>query len=394
MYINRAYFLVMLLTSFAGLRAEFMQQNQTCDSRTLFQQVNTLLGEKAYERAGKTLDQFRACPTRSPLETFQLGWLYGRARRFDTALKMFNAVPPEIPDRLTHGYAIALSKFELADYQGTIDILKPQQSSGIADAKSIGLLAVSYCKIGLCDRAYVVLTEQVQKHPTDLSAYLNLVTVCTDSGDFAKAGEIAAKARQLFPNSPDVVIVQGAANTILGHLDQAYEDFATGARLAPRRADARFFLALTDYKQGKFSDAIGILRAAINQGITESDLYYLMAECLLKVDSGDRTAAVRELDVAVDLNPDSVSARTLRGKLLLEAGRPNEAMTDLEVATHRDPESRAALYNLARAYRAVGKTSEAQTLFRRFRTQTADTVTEFSDRRLNEALGDKGAQQQ
>jgi tetratricopeptide (TPR) repeat protein len=307
---------------------------------------------------------------------------------------MFNAVPEEIPDPLTHGYAIALSKFELADYQGAIDILKPQQSSGIADAKSISLLAVSYSKIGSYDRAYVVLTEQVQKHPTDLSAYLNLVTVCADNGDFAKAGEIAAKARQLFPNSPDVVIVQGAANTILGHLDQAYEDFATGARLAPRRADARFFLALTDYKQAKFSDAIAILRAAVNQGITDSDLHYLMAECLLKVDSGDRKPAVRELDVAVELNPDSVSARTLRGKLLLEAGRPNEAMTDLEIATRRDPESRAALYNLARAYRAVGKTSEAQTLFRQFRTQTADTLTEFSDRRLNEALGDKGAQQQ
>ena len=31
---------------------------------------------------------------------------------------MFNGVPEDVPDRATHKYAVALTKFELADYRG------------------------------------------------------------------------------------------------------------------------------------------------------------------------------------------------------------------------------------------------------------------------------------
>jgi tetratricopeptide (TPR) repeat protein len=377
----------------AGLSAESSPGVQSCDGSAVVQRVNSMLAKKEYDRAARALDEFRACPARSPLETFQLGWLYGRARRFDTALKIFNALPSDVPDRLTHDYATALSKFELAQYQGAIDILKSDQSSGVSDAKSSNLLAVSYSKLGMYREAYSVLAKQIQKGSNDLAAYLNLVTVCAEGGDFAKAAETAVEARRLFPNSPDVLIVQGAAETLLGHLERAYNDFAEGVRLAPSRADARFFLALTDYKQGKFPEAIAILQAAGKEGIADSDLHYLMAECLIKVDPANSGAALHELDRAVDLNANSVSARTLRGKLLLERGRLQPALTDLEFATHRNPDSRAALYNLARVYRALGRTAEAQTLFRQVRSQTTDTLNEFGGRRLNEAMTDAMAQQ-
>jgi tetratricopeptide (TPR) repeat protein len=377
----------------AGLSAESSPGVQSCDGSAVVQRVNSMLAKKEYDRAARALDEFRACPARSPLETFQLGWLYGRARRFDTALKIFNALPSDVPDRLTHDYATALSRFELAQYQGAIDILKSDQSSGVSDAKSSNLLAVSYSKLGMYREAYSVLAKQIQKGSNDLAAYLNLVTVCAEGGDFAKAAETAVEARRLFPNSPDVLIVQGAAETLLGHLERAYNDFAEGVRLAPSRADARFFLALTDYKQGKFPEAIAILQAAGKEGIADSDLHYLMAECLIKVDPANSGAALHELDRAVDLNANSVSARTLRGKLLLERGRLQPALTDLEFATHRNPDSRAALYNLARVYRALGRTAEAQTLFRQVRSQTTDTLNEFGGRRLNEAMTDAMAQQ-
>jgi tetratricopeptide (TPR) repeat protein len=385
-FTKHALYALLLLPSVSSVRAQSRQQNRQCDAGTVFQQVKTLLEDKQYDQAARRLDQFQECSGRTPLETFEMGWLYGRARRFEVALRIFNTVPLDVPDRLTHDYAVALSKFELAEYQAAIDILKPRQSSGTADVKSVNLLAVSYSKLGLYRDAYVVLREQIRKDSSDLSLYLNLVTVCAEGGDFAQAAKVAAGARRLFPNSPDVFIVQGSAETLLGHLDQAYDDFAMGSRLAPTRADARFFLALTDYKQAKYSEAISILQTAAKDGIADSDLHYLMAECLRKVDAGNKDAALRELDQAIELNGNSVSARTLRGKLLLELGRPKEALTDLEVASRRDPDSKAARYNLARVYRALGRTQEAQTLFQQFRPEAGDTLNEFGDRRLNEAL--------
>lgn len=365
-----------------------------CDEAAIFQRADQLIRNKQYDQASQLLRRFEACPGRKPLDTFQLAWLYGRDRRFDDALKLFETVPHGVPDPATHDYAIALSRFELAQYQQAIDILRPYQASGKADGKSMNLLAVAYSKLGLYRNAYDVLSEQTRRNPGDLTTYLNLVTVCAEGGDVAKAAEVATKAAQLFPDSADAAIVLGAAETMLGHLDRAYSDFSAGARLAPSRADARFFLALVDYKQGKFADGVGVLQTAVKDGITDSDLHYLMAECLLKQNPANVQQALKELDRAIDLNSKSVAARSLRGKLLLESGHPKQASEDLELARQQNPQSRAALYNLARAYQAEGRNAEARALFQQLRSQSVDALNEITDMRLNDTLAGKTGQEE
>jgi tetratricopeptide (TPR) repeat protein len=173
---------------------------------------------------------------------------------------------------------------------------------------------------------------------------------------------------------------------LLGKLDQSHSDFATAVQLSPGNADARFLLALSDYKQGQFAEAITELKAAIGSGIVDSDLHYLLAECILKVDPAKSADAIAELNQAIQLNSRSVSARTLRGKLLLESGNARRAVGDLELAHQVDPTSRSALYNLARADSALGKTEEAKSLLKQLNTQTTDSLGELSDQRLKKAL--------
>jgi tetratricopeptide (TPR) repeat protein len=206
---------------------------------------------------------------------------------------------------------------------------------------------------------------------------------------FTEAAKVASLAAEVFPKSVDVLIVRGAANTLVGQLNKAHQDFQNAATLDPTKADARFFLALTDYKQGKFTNAAESLRSAISANIVDSDLHYLLAECLLKFDSSNRREIMGELDRAIALNPNSVSARSLRGKLLLDAGQVKEAAEDLEKAHRFDPTSRTAAYNLARAYRALGKTEEAQQLFTQFRSQSLDGITELGNRKLTSALSER-----
>ncbi len=388
---NRACVALAWLSVALPLHAQRPSEERLCAANEVFGKVNGLLTQRNYEASVKMLDELRACPHLSPLETFEMGWLYGRARRFHVALKVFDHVPQSVPDRLTHDYAVALSEFELSDYHGAISVLTALQSSGMSDAKSANLLAVAYCKLGLYQQAYAVLTQELQRDTKDLSTYLNLVTVCAEGGDFNKAAEISSQAAALFPKSAEVVIVRGAANSLLGRADQAYQDFLAATRLAPGRADARFFLALTAYKEGDFKHAIAILMQATEDGLQDSDLHYLMAECLLRTDSARTEATVAELNQAVQLNPDSVAARTLRGRLLLEGGKPAEAVADLEIATRLDPGSRSAVYNLAKAYRQLGRTEQAEVLFRKLRSEKPDILQEAGDRRLNDALIDKGA---
>src|SRR5690348_7561733 len=176
MCIRQVYLLGVLLAP-----VSYSQVN-SCNHAALFGQIDQLLSEKKYDQATQALDQLRNCSGLTPLETFQAGWLYGRARHFDKALEVFHHIASDVPDPLTHGYAVALSKFELSDYHGAINTLEALSASGLADTKSANLLAVSYSKLTLYKQAYEVLNKQIAKDPNDLSTYLNLVTVCTEGG--------------------------------------------------------------------------------------------------------------------------------------------------------------------------------------------------------------------
>jgi tetratricopeptide (TPR) repeat protein len=382
-----------LLALASSVFAEGQTAKGTCDVGAAFERANAQLAAHQYEGAAHSLDEIRDCSGLSSLESFQLGWLYGRARHFDTALKIFDRVPEDVPDRSTHGFAVALSRFELGDYHGAANQLVALDSAGLADAKSANLLAVSYSKLGLYRQAYGVLAQETRKNPTDLNTRLNLITVCAEGGDLKSAAEVASETTKLFPASADAFVGLGAAEALLGQLKSAYNDFSRSAELDPKRADVRFFLALMDYKMDEFGQAVQILHTAIKGGIEDSDLHYLMAECLLKTDSGNTNAAIEELDAALTINADSVSSRTLRGKLLLETGRANRAVSDLEFATEHDPESRSAAYNLARAYRAVGRDGDARAIFAKIHDQPASTLSETGDRRLTDSLSEKSTAQ-
>lgn len=357
-----------------------------CDPQQAFQKADELLKSKNYKEAVAALDPLQGCHNLSPIQTFNLGWLYGRAHDSKTALRIFQSVPQDVPDRSTHQYAIGLSEFALGDYQGTVDALKGLQSQGLLDAKGVNLLAVSYSKLGLYQDAYPIFVEDLKQNPNDLMAYLNLVTLFADTGNFKNAADIANQATLAFPQSAEAFVARGAANTLLGKLDQSHSDFATAVQLSPGNADARFLLALSDYKQGQFAEAISELKTAIGSGIVDSDLHYLLAECILKTDPSKSADAIAELNQAIQLNSRSVSARTLRGKLLLQSGNARQAVGDLELAHQIDPTSRSALYNLARADSALGKTEEAKSLLKQLSTQTTDSLGELSDQRLKKAL--------
>lgn len=381
-----AQYIAKFLLLAAPVMCHAAQPVHPCNAEQVFQRANDLLKLKNYQDAERTLDQLQGCTNLSPIQTFNLGWLYGRTHDSKKALRVFQAVPPDVPDRPTHQYAIALSEFELNNYQATVDALKGLQSEGLLDARGTNLLGVSYTKLGLYKDAYPILVAELRQNPGDLFAYLNLVTLLAETGNLKDAREVADQAVVAFPQNAEVLVVRGAVNILLGTLDKAHSDFAAAIALSPQQPEAQFLLGLSDYKQGNYAVAITELKAALGSGSNDSDLHYLLAECMLKVDPGKTADAIAELDRAIALNNNSVPARTMRGKLLLEAGNPKQAAQDLELAHHIDPTSRSALYNLARADSALGKKEEAMSLFKQLNSQAPDSLGELSDQTVKRVL--------
>jgi tetratricopeptide (TPR) repeat protein len=370
------------------------QQKESCDAQASFTKVGKLIANKEYQSAKEILSILQTCHNLSQLEIFNVGWLYGRAHDFSRALRIFDSVPPDVPDLLTHGYAIALSQFELGHYQPAIDGLNKLRSQGAFDAKCADLLGVSYSKLGRYQEAYPIMVENLQHNPTDPFAYFNLITLFVDAGEITKAAQVADNAVAAMPQSAEALVMRGSIRMSQSRLEDAYEDFSAAAGISPHSADPRFFMALSDYKQRKFVEGAEELKAAIQSGIVDSDLHYLLAECMIRMNSSNSSTALAELNRAIELNPKSVSARTLRGKMLLEAGRPQDALLDLraarELAPNPERDSRNATYLLARTYVALGKRDQANALFAQlsshFISNNLDTLNELGDRRMKAVL--------
>jgi tetratricopeptide (TPR) repeat protein len=362
-----------------------------CNAAVSFKQTDQLLKQKRYDEAQSVLAFLYSCHGLSSREIFNIGWLYGRAHNFRTALSIFQSVAPDVPDPNTHRYAIALGQFELGDYKSVTETLTTGQERDL-DPDSVNLLGVSYSKLGRYQEAYAVFAGEIRRQPSDQFAYFNLITLLADAGQFGEAVKVASQAAAAFPGNADALVVRGAAYTLMGQSSQAHDDFAAAVRLAPGKASPRFLLALCDYKQGEYAVSANELKAAIQDGVVDSDLHYLLAECMLKLNPTKAKDAIAELNLAIALDSASVSARTLRGKLLLEEGNTQEAAVDLQMAHRVDPAFRSATYNLARVDMALGKKAEASQLYSQLNKQAVDAVGEVGDRKLKEAFAAGTAQ--
>jgi tetratricopeptide (TPR) repeat protein len=356
------------------------QEERSCLPAKPFAQVGALLQKQDYSRVKTLLRALESCRHLAPLERFDIGWLYGKAHDSPDALRIFNSVQADVPDRLTHGYAIALADFELGRFQASIDTLAALRAQGIFDAKSADLLGVSYSKLDRYQDAYAVMAENIRRNPSNPFAYFNLIALFVDTSEMEKAAQVADKAVAGLPQNADALSMRGSIELYRNQTGEAYRDFSTAAELTPRSPDPRFFMALVDYRQSKFDQAAKLLRDAIASGIADSDLHYMLAECVLRIEPSNARAALSELDGAIQLNPKSVAARILRGERLLAARRPQDAVVDLKIARELDPDPQRdtsnTTYLLGRAYAALGKRDQANALFAQLGHQFAPCKTD------------------
>jgi tetratricopeptide (TPR) repeat protein len=383
-----------VLCLFAPTVSHAAQDEKACVPEKSFVKVGSLLENKDNQGAKALLRSLEACPHLSQLQRFNLGWLYGQSHDFSDALKIFESVQPNMPDRLTHAYAIALVQFELAQYQAAITTLTALRSKGMFDPKCADLLGVAYSKLGRYQEAYGVMVHNLRQNPSNPYTYFNLITLFVDTGELDKAAEVADRAVAALPQKAEALSMRGSIELSQSKTEDAYRDFAYAAQLSPGAPDPPFFMALADYRQSRFEEAVQVLTNAIASGIVDSDLHYLLAECLIRIDGTDSATVLAELDRAIQLNPNSVSARVLRGERLLASGRPQDALIDLKIARELEPnpqrDARNATYLLARAYVAVGKREQAKVLFaqlsRRFSSDKADSLNRLSDHKMQAAL--------
>ncbi|MFQ5897623.1 MAG: tetratricopeptide repeat protein, partial [Candidatus Methylomirabilia bacterium] len=137
------------------------------------------------------------------------------------------------------------------------------------------------------------------------------------------------------------------------------------AQLNELRARAAYDTALRDLSENRFSTALASLRQAVSLDPEQPRYHNTLG--LVHLDLKDLPEAMAAFEKAIALDPEYAEAHQNLGVALAQSGRYDEAIkqyqTALALPLYTNPDT--AYYNLALAYRDVGRLKEAEDALRR-----------------------------
>ncbi len=132
----------------------------------------------------------------------------------------------------------------------------------------------------------------------------------------------------------------------------------TSEELTPRAA---FNEAVALVNSGRIGAAAAVCRDALQRDSDDVNMTALLGAILLK--SREFEAAENSLRRAIELAPTFAKPHEDLGYLLVESGRPGEAVEVLKTATRLDPKAEMAFFTLGRALSLTGRGKEADAAF-------------------------------
>ena len=316
--------------------------------------------------AGATLERLVGRTGLTNEQGFELAWMLGQAKAFKPAIEVFKQLPADYPDEFRHSYGLALAYFGTGEYDKCIATLDALVTHGNTRPEAFSLLGVAEEKSGHTKEAYDAFRRGILTNPTDSLNYLNIATLACGHLSYDLAIEILTSGIARIPNSHELFLSRGIANTLGGQFARAQQDYNQAIGLAPSDAGSYLAMGLSQLEAGDLDRAIQSFVNSSARDSKDAVSYYFTAEALIQKGVSPGTAAFDQAkqaaDRAISLDPGFAYAYRDRAKLELHANETDQAISDLESARAADPKSSSTLYLLGQAYQRKGRTSEAKEL--------------------------------
>jgi len=145
---------------------------------------------------------------------------------------------------------------------------------------------------------------------------------------------------------------------VLGHAEDAAQEFRATLRLHPDFADAHYNLGLALLQQGQTNAAVQQFQSAIHFQPDDAAAHYHLGLTLLQ--QSQPAAAIPEFQETLHLQPDHADAHNSLGIAFSQVGQPDQAIHEFQEALRRAPALAATHYNLGILLLKQGQTSAAQ----------------------------------
>ena len=226
--------------------------------------------------------------------------------------------------------------------------------------------------VGLAgSRAWRAIRKAGSANPT----FIRVGVVCLLGGlgvrsavrnlDWASNDTLFAAAHQVNPRSAKVLYAYARTQLAAKRPGQAAELLERATEIWAGHRDMWFWLALSYRAAGKLDDSLGAIRAAELLRVPSRHLRALCANIRLSREGKPALAEqIPQAEARCRAHPDDGAARYRLGNLLLDAGRPADAVEHLQAAYESGVDRDAVGLRLADALRQCGEFAGAAELLR------------------------------
>lgn len=130
-----------------------------------------------------------------------------------------------------------------------------------------------------------------------------------------------------------------------------------------QRLDSVYQAAVNDYRAGRYAQAAHQLESVLPSAAGSFEVHELLG--LVYASMSENAKALNQLQLAVQLKPDSAAGRTNLGAMLLHSGNADQAAGQFRKALQIEPTNYDANHDLGELYANSGQVAQAQPLLAR-----------------------------
>jgi tetratricopeptide (TPR) repeat protein len=311
-----------------------------------------------------------------------LGSLYIRQGKYREAAKVLEKGLKVDPKMSPASALLGIALYELGDYAAAKPHLEIAVRANAKDTDAALLLSNDLIKLGEFRSAADELQRLSERLPENQEVWYLLGKVHMKLSE-----EALSKLTNLDPNSVWVHEISGEVMESMKNYDGALLEYKKAVEVAPQQAGTHYHLGNAYWSLNMWNAATEQFRAELANDPSNCMAQWKIGNIVLE-EHGDSAGALAEIQKALDACPDLMSARVDRARALIKLERPSEAVNDLEAAAKADPAEALTHFLLAQAYRALGRTQEAQAEMKVF-SKLEESSRAKSTERATELLQEK-----
>ena len=216
-------------------------------------------------------------------------------------------------------------------------------------------LAFAQSMLNKDSEAIASYRKALELKPGLYEAELNLGILLLEKKEASEAAKLLEQAAKAKPKEFRPVLYAAEALTAAGRVPDALPYYKSAIELNPKSGDAELGLARSLLKSGALAEAANHFRRA-------GELDPKLAEAELELGMAYEAGGQKQEAISVYRKfPNNAGARERAGQLLLESGKPDDAIAQLEAAVAASPTA-ANRYALAMAYNLSKQFAKAEPL--------------------------------